>query len=78
MSTLLESALDATRRADCAMNDLALGCGDRTALRAFAVQIKAGSCVLMSFEAMGRDSVTVAHQHQALCGPGQYVRVVAA
>lgn len=44
---------------------------------AFKVEIKSGKSVVMGFEAMGPDSITVAHQHQALCGPGQYVRVVA-
>lgn len=46
-------------------------------MHAFLVQIKRGRDVVMEFGAMGVDSVTVAHQHQCLCGPGQYVRCVA-
>jgi hypothetical protein len=48
---------------------------DKTQLQTFRVQIKRGSVVRCSFEAMGPDSMTVAEQHEGMCERGEYVRV---
>lgn len=73
MGQLMERAIDTERGDAIAANAAALG--ETVQLRKFRVEIKCGKSVAMSFEAMGRDSMTVAEQHRGLCAPGQYVKV---
>ena len=45
-------------------------------MNTYRVTIKNGSREVRGFEAMGRDSLAVAEQHECLCEPGEYVQVM--
>jgi hypothetical protein len=45
-------------------------------LRTYRVTIKNGSREVRGFEAMGRDSMAVAEQHESLCADGEYIHVM--